>query len=97
MSCDDRPPRSAAEPIRARTLASVVRDGKGQVAERVRLSLAETAGHSDGNAEALTSTGTGARKRGPAVLWLRPLAGFGIAAGVAALSIFWLELLTSPR
>ena len=79
------------EPVRARTLAAVVRDGEGVVAERVRLSLTDAASHMDSPAQTLTTGAGGLRLRESTAAWLRPIAGFGIAAGVAALSVFWLR------
>lgn len=80
------------EPVRARTLSSVVRDGKGQVAERVRAVLHEDA------ILAVSARAVALREqRGMASSWLRPLAGAGIAAGVAALSIFMLRQQTAVQ
>ena len=72
------------EPVRARSLGGVIRDGKGQVAERVRSVLAAGEGRSSAVASAT-------RSRRSVASWLRPLGGVGIAAGVAAASIFLLR------
>lgn len=80
------------EPVRARTLASVVRDGKGQVAERVRAVLHED----EQRAVALRAAATASTRRAVPG-WLRPLAGAGIAAGVAALSIVLLRQQTEVQ
>lgn len=74
------------EPVRARSLASVVRDGKGQVAERVRSAL-----HEARRRPAQQHTGVDGDVWQAAAPWRRALAGAGIAAGVAALSIIMLR------
>lgn len=78
------------EPVRAHTLAGVVRDGKGHVAERVRFALHQP----EFQAPPKQAQGAGATRRFAAE-WVRPLAGAGIAASVAALSIFWLRQQTA--
>ncbi len=74
------------EPVRARSSAGVVRDGRGHVAERVKIAI-----HGS-DARAKLAPGDAAKVRRTANgSWLRPLAGVGIAAGVAAVSVLWLQ------
>lgn len=80
------------EPVRARTLASVVRDGKGQVAERVRAVL-----HEDEQQGVAVRAAANTSARRASRTWLRPLLGAGIAAGVAVLSIALLRQQTGNQ
>ncbi len=78
------------EPLRARRSAAGVMVGSG-VAGRVAqtLELDEAAAAGEGGRAA---GGAAAGQRGAAVArWARPVAGLGIAAGVAALSVLWLQ------
>ena len=77
------------EPVRARSLGAVVRDGRGRIAERVGTALA--AGLARG-AKLADSQPGGHRFVPPgAVTWKRTLTGAGIAATVAMVSVFWLR------
>jgi sigma-E factor negative regulatory protein RseA len=78
-----------AEPLRPRRVGPTGRLAGSGVAERVALALAADA------APALAGGRRSARPDAPnagrSSRWLRPLAGLGVAAGVAAVSVLWLQ------
>ncbi len=81
------------EPLRARRSAAGIMVGSGvagRVAQTLELDEAAAAGEGGrvaGSAAAGQRSGAG----GSLAHWARPVAGLGIAAGVAALSILWLQ------